>query len=43
MMFVAGHRTMGAFRVGPVLGALGWLSTAIMAAAAVAMIYVALT
>lgn len=43
MMIVAGHRgKMGAFRVGPVLGALGWLSTAVMAAATIAMIYVSL-
>jgi Mn2+/Fe2+ NRAMP family transporter len=43
MMFVAGHRSMGEFRVGRLLGALGWLSTAVMGAAAGAMIYVALT
>ena len=43
MMIVAGHRgKMGAFRVGPVLGGLGWLSTAVMAAATIAMIYVSL-
>ncbi|MBS0281455.1 MAG: divalent metal cation transporter [Proteobacteria bacterium] len=43
MMIVAGHREkMGAFRVGPVLGGLGWLSTAVMAAATIAMIYVSL-
>ena len=43
MMIVAGHRgKMGAFRVGPVLGGLGWLSTAVMAAAAITMIYVSL-
>jgi Mn2+/Fe2+ NRAMP family transporter len=41
MMVVAGHRgKMGAFRIGPVLGALGWISTAVMAAATIAMIYV---
>jgi hypothetical protein len=41
---VAGHRgKMGAFRVGPVLGGLGWLTTAIMAAATLAMIYVSVT
>jgi len=40
MMYVASHRMMGQFRVGPVLGTLGWLSTAVMAAAAAAMIYV---
>jgi len=43
MMIVAGHRgKMGAFRIGPVLGGLGWLSTAVMAAAAITMIYVSL-
>jgi NRAMP (natural resistance-associated macrophage protein)-like metal ion transporter len=43
MMYVAGHRgKMGRFRVGPALGILGWLSTAVMAAAAVAMVYVGL-
>jgi Mn2+/Fe2+ NRAMP family transporter len=43
MMVVAGHRgRMGAFRIGPVLGALGWISTAVMAAATIAMIYVSL-
>jgi NRAMP (natural resistance-associated macrophage protein)-like metal ion transporter len=43
MMLVAGHRgKMGAFRAGPVLGGLGWLSTAVMAAATIAMIYVSL-
>ena len=43
MMYVAGHRgKMGNFRVGPILGGLGWLSTAVMAAATVAMIYVSL-
>ena len=41
MMFVAGNRRkMGAFRAGPVLGGLGWLSTAVMAAATITMIYV---
>jgi Mn2+/Fe2+ NRAMP family transporter len=40
MMHVAGHSMMGEFRVGPVLGTLGWLSTAMMAAAAATMIYV---
>ncbi|HUO03329.1 MAG TPA: divalent metal cation transporter [Rhizomicrobium sp.] len=41
MMYVAGHRRkMGAFRVGPVLGAMGWASTLVMAAATAAMIYV---
>jgi NRAMP (natural resistance-associated macrophage protein)-like metal ion transporter len=43
MMIVAGHRKkMGDFRVGPVLGGLGWLSTAVMAAATITMIYVSL-
>ena len=42
MMFVASHRCMGDFRVGPVLGTLGWISTGVMAAAAIAMIYVSL-
>ena len=43
LMVVAGHRgKMGKFRAGPVLGGLGWLTTAIMAAAAVTMIYVSL-
>ena len=41
MMVVAGNkRKMGDFRVGPVLGTLGWISTAVMAAAAITMIYV---
>ncbi len=39
MMFVARHDCMGAFRPGPVLTGLGWLSTAVMAAAASAMIW----
>jgi len=39
MMFVASHRCMGEFKVGPVLGTLGWISTAVMAMATVAMIY----
>ena len=43
MMVVAGHRgKMGAFRVGPLLGGLGWLSTAVMAAATITMVYVSL-
>ena len=43
MMYVAGHRKkMGKFRIGPVLGGLGWISTLVMAAATIAMIYVAL-
>ncbi len=41
MMVVASSKTkMGKFRVGPMLGGLGWLSTAIMAAATATMIYV---
>ena len=44
MMVVASNRRkMGDFRVGPVLGGLGWLSTAVMAAAAITMIYVSVT
>jgi NRAMP (natural resistance-associated macrophage protein)-like metal ion transporter len=43
MMYVAGHRRkMGRFRAGPVLGSLGWISTAVMAAATITMIYVSL-
>ncbi|MDB5741155.1 MAG: divalent metal cation transporter [Alphaproteobacteria bacterium] len=43
LMVVAGSKKkMGDFRVGPVLGGLGWLSTAVMAAAAITMIYVSL-
>ena len=41
LMFVAQSRAkMGKFRAGWVLGGLGWISTAVMAAAAVTMIYV---
>lgn len=41
LMVVAGsRRKMGKFRAGWVLGGLGWLSTAVMAAAAATMIYV---
>jgi Mn2+/Fe2+ NRAMP family transporter len=39
MMFVARDRCMGQFCPGPWLTALGWLSTAVMAAAAAAMVY----
>jgi NRAMP (natural resistance-associated macrophage protein)-like metal ion transporter len=39
MMFVAHDRCMGQFCPGPWLTGLGWLSTAVMAAAAAAMIY----
>jgi NRAMP (natural resistance-associated macrophage protein)-like metal ion transporter len=42
LMLVAGSKAMGKFKVGPVLGTLGWLSTAVMAAAAAAMVYVSL-
>jgi NRAMP (natural resistance-associated macrophage protein)-like metal ion transporter len=41
LMVVAGSKAkMGEFRVGPVLGGLGWLSTAVMAAATITMLYV---
>jgi len=41
LMIVAGSkRKMGEFRAGWVLGGLGWISTAVMAAAAITMIYV---
>ncbi len=44
LMVVAGSKKrMGRFRVGKVLGGLGWLSTLVMAAAAVTMIYVSLS
>jgi NRAMP (natural resistance-associated macrophage protein)-like metal ion transporter len=43
LMVVAGsRRKMGKFRAGWVLGGLGWLSTAVMAAAAITMLYVSL-
>ena len=43
MMYVAGHHgKMGRFRVGLALGGLGWLSTAVMAAATITMIYISL-
>ena len=43
LMVVAGSRSkMGEFRAGWVLGGLGWLSTAVMAAAAITMLYVSL-
>jgi Mn2+/Fe2+ NRAMP family transporter len=42
MMYVARHKKkMGQFRAGPVLSTLGWLSTLVMAAAAITMIYIA--
>ena len=41
LMYVAGsRRKMGEFRAGWILGGLGWLSTAVMAAATITMIYV---
>ena len=40
MVVASNRRKMGEFRVGPVLGSLGWLTTAIMAAAAITMLYV---
>ena len=43
MVVASSKKKMGNFRVGPVLGGLGWLSTAIMAAAAIAMLYVSIT
>jgi len=43
LMIVASSKAMGKFKVGPLLGGLGWLSTAVMAAAAIAMIYVSLS
>lgn len=43
MMYVAGHKgKMGRFRAGALLSAMGWLSTAVMAAAAAAMVYVSI-
>jgi len=43
MMVVASNkRKMGRFTVGPVLGGLGWLSAAVMAAATITMIYISL-
>jgi len=42
MVVATSRRKMGAFRAGWVLGGLGWLSTAIMAAAAITMLYVSL-
>jgi len=43
LMFVAQSRAkMGEFRAGWVLGGLGWLSTAVMAAATITMLYVSL-
>jgi Mn2+/Fe2+ NRAMP family transporter len=42
MIVASSRRRMGEFRAGRVLGGLGWLCTAIMAAAAITMIYVSL-
>jgi Mn2+/Fe2+ NRAMP family transporter len=43
MMVVASHgKSMGDFTAGPVLKILGWITTAVMAAAAITMIYVVL-
>lgn len=43
MMIVAGNkRKMGRFTAGPLLGSMGWLSTAVMAAATFTMVYVSL-
>jgi NRAMP (natural resistance-associated macrophage protein)-like metal ion transporter len=43
MVVASSRRKMGRFRAGLVLGGLGWLSTAIMAAATITMIYVSLS
>jgi Mn2+/Fe2+ NRAMP family transporter len=40
MIVASNQRKMGRFRAGWVLGGLGWLSTAMMAAAAITMLYV---
>jgi Mn2+/Fe2+ NRAMP family transporter len=40
MIVATNRRKMGDFRAGKVLGGLGWLSTAVMAAATVTMLYV---
>ena len=40
MVVATSRKKMGKFRVGPLLGGLGWLSTLVMAAAAATMIYV---
>jgi Mn2+/Fe2+ NRAMP family transporter len=42
MVVASSRRKMGDFRAGPVLGGLGWLSTAVMAAATATMFYVML-
>jgi NRAMP (natural resistance-associated macrophage protein)-like metal ion transporter len=42
MCVASSRRKMGEFRVGWLLGALGWISTAVMAAAAISMLYVAI-
>ena len=40
MVVASSRRKMGKFRAGPVLGGLGWLSTAVMATATLTMVYV---
>jgi Mn2+/Fe2+ NRAMP family transporter len=42
MFVVSSRKKMGRFRAGLVLGGLGWLCTAIMAAAAITMLYVSI-
>ena len=42
MIVATNRRKMGEFRARWVLGGLGWLSTAIMAAATITMLYVSL-
>jgi NRAMP (natural resistance-associated macrophage protein)-like metal ion transporter len=43
MVVASSRRKMGQFRAGWVLGGLGWLTTAVMAAATLTMLYVTLT
>ena len=43
MVVATNRKKMGNFRAGPWLSGLGWLSTAVMAAAAITMIYVSVT
>jgi len=43
MVVASSRKKMGSFRVGWVLGGLGWLSTAVMAAATLVMLYVNVT
>ncbi len=42
MVVASSRRKMGNFRAGWMLGGLGWPSTALMAAAAITMIYVSI-